>query len=54
VSCEVEYTDEFEHGIAAVVEVLAAKDTRLGIPYSSGIEGSQFSHMRELRLRRRK
>lgn len=36
--------------IAAVVEVLADKDTRLGFPYSSGIESSKFSHMREPRI----
>lgn len=60
-ACEVEYTDEFEKwwvglsepeqiSIAAVVDVLAVKDTRLGFPYSSGIEGSRFGHMRELRI----
>lgn len=60
-ACEVEYTNEFEQwwaglsepeqiSIAAVVEVLAAKDTRLGFPYSSSIEGSKFGHMRELRI----
>lgn len=61
VACDVEYTQEFEQwwsglsepeqiSIAAVVELLAAKDTRLGFPHSSGIETSRFSHMRELRI----
>lgn len=60
-ACEIEYTDEFERwwaglsepeqiSIAAVVGLLAAKDTRLGFPYCSGIEGSKFGHMRELRI----
>jgi hypothetical protein len=61
VACEVEYTNEFEQwwnglsepeqiSIASVVQLLAARDTRLGFPYSSGIEGSKFGHMRELRV----
>jgi hypothetical protein len=58
---EVEYTDEFgdwwdtlsEHeqdDVAATVELLADKGPRLPFPYSSGIEGSKHSHMRELRI----
>lgn len=58
---EVEYTDEFgiwwqtlsetEHeDITAVVTLLEEKGTQLPFPYSSGIEGSKYSHMRELRV----
>jgi hypothetical protein len=59
--CEVEYTDEFEEwwdslsepvqdDIAAMVLLLEEKGTSLTFPYSSGIEGSKHSHMRELRI----
>ena len=58
---EVEYTDEFgdwwdtlsEHeqdDVAATVELLASKGPTLPFPYSSGIEGSKHSHIRELRI----
>jgi len=58
---EVEYTDEFgdwwdtlsEHeqdDVAATVELLSDKGPTLPFPYSSGIEGSKHSHMRELRI----
>ena len=58
---EVEYTDEFgdwwdtlsEHeqdDVAATVELLADKGPTLPFPYSSGIEGSKHSHIRELRI----
>ncbi len=36
--------------VAAVVELLAAKGTRLGFPYSSSVETSKFGQMRELRV----
>jgi hypothetical protein len=60
-SCEVEFTDAFEEwwdtlseaeqdDIAAIVKVLAEKGASLPYPYSSGIEGSRHSHMRELRI----
>jgi hypothetical protein len=60
-SCEVEYTDEFEiwwlslneneqDDIAAAVQVLAEEGTLLTFPLSSGIEGSRHMHMRELRI----
>lgn len=60
-SCEVEYTDEFEEwwkslleteqdDIAAMVLLLEEKGTSLAFPYSSGIEGSRHRHMRELRI----
>jgi len=58
---EVEYTDEFENwwisldeaeqeDVAATVELLEAKGPKLPFPYSSGINGSKHSHMRELRI----
>ncbi|HEB54903.1 MAG TPA: hypothetical protein ENI98_01095 [Gammaproteobacteria bacterium] len=57
----VEYTDEFEQwwnglteaeqeDIAAIVGLLEIKGPHLPFPYSSGIEGSKHSHMRELRI----
>ena len=62
---EVEFTDEFESWwtqslseaeqdeVAAVVGLLEQKGPHLPYPYSSGIEGSHFSHMRELRIQYR-
>lgn len=60
-SCEVEYTDEFERwwdelseaeqdSVAAYVGLLEAEGSHLGFPYSSGLRGSKHSHMRELRV----
>jgi hypothetical protein len=57
----VEYTDEFGewwHGlgedqqedVTAVVELLMEHGAQLLFPYSSGIEGSKHTHMRELRI----
>ena len=61
---EVEYTDEFgfwwttlsegqQEDVAAIVGLLEEKGTQLPFPFSSGIEGSKFSHMRELRVQSR-
>lgn len=36
--------------VTAVVELLGEKGPQLPFPYSSGIEGSKYSHMRELRI----
>ena len=36
--------------VAAIVGLLEQRDTKLGFPYSSGINGSRHSHMRELRV----
>src|SRR2546428_719631 len=58
---DVEYTDEFEawwdalsaaeqSDVGAVVRLLEVKGPTLGYPYSSGVEGSQHGHMRELRI----
>ena len=57
----VEYTDEFggwwaslsesqQDDVAAIVALLERKGPRLPFPYSSGINGSRHSHMRELRV----
>ena len=58
---DVEYTDEFgvwwetlsedqQEDFAAVVQLLAEHGPRLPFPYSSGIQGSRHTHMRELRV----
>src|SRR5271165_4197507 len=59
---EIEFTDEFrdwfEDGLSAseqedvtrVVEMLELSGPMLPFPYSSGITGSKFRHMRELRI----
>lgn len=58
---EVEYTDEFEEwwntlneseqiDVAAYVELLEKSGPNLRHPYSSGIKGSKYTHMRELRI----
>lgn len=58
---EVEYTDEFEAwwsllvedeqvDVAAHVKLLEEYGPNLAFPYSSGINGSKHSHMRELRV----
>lgn len=60
-SCEVEYTDEFEawwqeltedeqDSVAAKVRLLEQLGPHLPFPHSSGIRGSRHSHMRELRI----
>jgi hypothetical protein len=58
---EVEYTDEFgqwwdalpeaaQESIDASVRLLEQLGPQLGFPHSSGIEGSRFPHLRELRV----
>lgn len=58
---DVEYTDEFgqwwdtlnemeQIDITAYVNLLEKTGPQLRFPYSSGIQGSQFPHMRELRV----
>jgi hypothetical protein len=60
-ACEIEYTDEFaewwnelseleQDDIGVIVDLLAVKGTSLGFPYSSGINQSRHTHMRELRI----
>lgn len=59
-SWDIEYTDEFgawwadlseaeQESLAASVRLLEARGPLLGFPYSSGVNGSKHSHMRELR-----
>jgi hypothetical protein len=61
VTWNVEHTDEFEEwwngltedqqeDFAAIVELLMEHGPQLPFPYSSGIEASKHSHMRELRV----
>jgi hypothetical protein len=61
VSCEVEYVETFEawwneldeaeqESVAASVELLEQFGTTLRFPYSSGVETSRHSNMRELRI----
>jgi hypothetical protein len=58
---DIEYTDEFgswwktlredeQEDIVAIVTLLEEKGTTLPFPFSTGIEGSKYSHMRELRV----
>ena len=59
---DVEYTDEFEawwikeldhaerESVAAYVALLENRGPALEHPYSSGIQGSRYSHIRELRI----
>lgn len=57
---EIEYTDEFgdwwsglseaeQVSVAASVRLLEERGPTLGFPHSSGINGSIYGHMRELR-----
>ena len=58
---DVEYTNEFgmwwaglaegqQDDVTAVVELLLEHGPRLPFPYSSGVESSRHSHIRELRI----
>lgn len=59
---DVEYTDEFEtwwinelddagrESVAAYIALLEERGPALEYPYSSGIRGSRYSHLRELRI----
>jgi hypothetical protein len=64
ISWIVEYTDEFgdwwatlseaaQDDVSAVVELLVELGPNLPFPYCSGVEGSKYAHMRELRVQRR-
>jgi hypothetical protein len=61
VAWSVEYTDEFENwwetldedeqeSVTSCVLLLEARGPMLGYPFTSGIEQSKHSHMRELRI----
>jgi hypothetical protein len=43
-------TEAEQEDVSAVVELLEAKGPQLPFPYSSGINRSKHSHMRELRI----
>ncbi|MBK8177229.1 MAG: type II toxin-antitoxin system RelE/ParE family toxin [Rhodospirillales bacterium] len=43
-------TEQEQDDVTAMVELLQERGPKLPFPYSSGIEGSKFSHMRELRV----
>lgn len=43
-------TEQEQDDVTALVELLAERGPNLPFPYSSGIEGSRFAHMRELRI----
>ena len=45
-----ELSEQEQDDVTAVVELLAEKGPQLPFPYSSGVEGSRHSHMRELRI----
>ncbi len=60
-TCEVEFTDEFEGwwnglseeeqiSISASVDILETYGANLQYPHSSGVNGSDHGHMRELRI----
>jgi len=62
--CDIEYADEFgdwwdelnedeQDSIAAYVKLLEARGVTLDFPYSSSIESSKHTHMRELRVQHR-
>lgn len=61
---EVEYTDPFgswwnelseaeQESVATVVGLLEIRGPTLGFPHSSGVSGSRYRHMRELRVQHR-
>jgi hypothetical protein len=43
-------TETAQDDVTVVVELLGEKGPQLPFPYSSGIEGSRYPHMRELRI----
>lgn len=60
-SWDIEYTNEFDNwwqtltanqqdDVFSVVKLLEESGTLLSFPYSSGVNGSKHSHMRELRI----
>jgi len=61
VTWEIEYTDEFsqwwnvlgepqQDDIISVIQLLEEKGPNLPFPYSSGVNASKHSHLRELRI----
>jgi hypothetical protein len=60
-SWDIEYTNEFDSwwqtltanqqdDVVSIVKLLEESGTLLSFPYSSGVNGSKHSHMRELRI----
>jgi len=58
---DIEFTDVFadwwgtlsdreQDDVTAMVDLLGERGPKLPFPYSSGVEASKFSHMRELRI----
>ncbi len=43
-------TEQEQDDTTAIIELLEEKGAYLPFPFSSGVEGSKFSHMRELRI----
>lgn len=61
---DVEYTDEFgawwatldaseQNSVDVAVRLLEDRGPALSFPYSSGVQGSRYDHMRELRIQHR-
>ena len=46
----VELSEQEQDDVTAIVELLEEMGPKLPFPYSSGIEASRHSHMRELRI----
>ena len=42
-----------QESVAACVELLERRGPHLGFPYSSGVGGSRYGHLRELRIQHR-
>lgn len=45
-----ELSEQEQNDVTAMVELLQEMGSQLPFPYSSGVEGSRHSHMRELRI----
>ncbi len=45
-----ELSEQEQNDVTAMVELLQEMGPQLPFPYSSGVEGSRHSHMRELRI----
>lgn len=45
-----ELTEQEQDDVTAIVELLGERGPQLPFPYSSGIQGSTYPHMRELRI----
>ena len=43
-------TEQEQDDVTVIVELLGERGPHLPFPYSSGVQGSKYSHMRELRI----